>query len=144
MGKAALQPEFRQWSWVGTNLPLFQMEDLFQRAHGAVGGAAVEVDEELAHFSLPAGVHFTGGHAVETGLEIFTFDVADKQAIGAKKQRVVAPSGIAQRLEHLGPDFAVALLVLIEPVGFDLEKEAVASHLWHDIGCHGGNALARR
>ena len=59
--------------------------------------------EELGHLRLPAGVDVGRLHAGDRGLEVLGLEVADQQPVVGEEQRVVAPAGRAQRVEHLRP-----------------------------------------
>ena len=85
--------------------------------------------EERRHLGLPARVDLGRVHRALRGLEVVGLDVADQQPVLAQEQRVVAPAGLAQRVEHLRPDRAVARPVLLEPIGPDPQLEADALHL---------------
>src|SRR4051794_24632306 len=53
---------------------------------------------------------------------------ADQQPILAQEERVVVPASRGERGPHLRPDGAVALAVLLDLLGADLEREADAGH----------------
>ena len=59
--------------------------------------------EELGHLRLPAGVDVGRLHAGDRRLEVLGLEVADQQPVLGEEQRVVAPAGRAQRVEHLRP-----------------------------------------
>ncbi len=62
--------------------------------------------------------------------EVLALQVADQEAVGAQEQRVVAPPGPAERVEHLGPYLAVALPVLGQSISAHRELEA---HTLHEL-----------
>lgn len=47
------------------------------------------------------------------------------------------PSGVAEGLEHLGPDFGVAALVFVQAVGADFEEKAGSWHGAAPLGALG-------
>ena len=79
-----------------------------------IGGGRVSAFEEFGHGGLPALVDFLGGHAAQDGVEILSFEVADKEAVGGKEEGIVSPPGLAESLDHFGPDVGVALAVFVE------------------------------
>src|SRR3954451_14105985 len=103
---------------------LGKVEDLLEAHQALVGTLA----EERRHLLLPAIVDVGLRHRALRRLEVLGLDVADEQPVVAQEQRVVAPAGLAQRLLHLGPHVAVALLVLFEPLGVVPQQEADALH----------------
>src|SRR5829696_4296757 len=62
-----------------------QVEDLGERPHPRVGGAAVQVFEEGRHLRLPAGVDVRLVHRAEGGLEVVCLQIADQQAVLAQE-----------------------------------------------------------
>jgi len=84
------------------------VEDLFDGEHLFVGVAGAGIDEEFAHFGLPAGVDGFEVHAGAGGGEVWGFEVADEETVGAEEERVVGPAGAAQGVEHIGPIDGVA------------------------------------
>src|SRR5919106_3863063 len=107
---------------------VFQVEDFLKPQEPRVRGCVAEVGEEVGHLGLPAGVYLGGGHPGERLLQRRSFDVADEQPVFAQEQRVVVPAGCGQCREHVWPDGRVSRLVLVDPVGFDLELETHALH----------------
>jgi hypothetical protein len=103
---------------------LVEVEDFLEGEHVFVGVASGF--EEGSHLELPAGVDGLELHEGLCAGEVVGFKIADQKAIGAEKQRVVAPAGAAKGVEHLGPDSSVATFVFVEQVGADLEEEADA------------------
>ncbi len=104
------------------------MENLFQRAHLLVGVASGGIFEELPHLRLPPRVHLFARHAVQRSLEVRRLHVADEHPVVAQEQRVVAPAGAPERVQHFRPNLFVPLPVLREPVLLDLEDETHALH----------------
>ena len=110
---------------------VFEVEDLGEGGGGLVG-AAVEADEEAGHLGLPAR---GDGGCREVRLRrvvVVGLVVADQPPAVAEEQRVVAAAGCGDLGEHLGPHRGVALEVLVEQLGLDLQLEADAFG-----GCHG-------
>ena len=103
---------------------LVEVEDLFEGEHVFVGVAGGL--EEGSHFRLPACVDWIELHECVGASEVVGFKIANEEAVGAEKERVIMPAGAAESVEHLGPDLGVATLVFVEHVGTDLEKEADA------------------
>ena len=85
--------------------------------------AAVAVGrfEEGRHFCLPARVDGVVFHCRAALFKVFGLDVADNQAVGLQKERVIAPAGFAEGLEHLRPDLGVAGFVLVHLFMADFE-----------------------
>src|SRR5689334_7495985 len=107
---------------------VLQMKDLLQFDEAGVRAGSAEVDEELRHLGLPAGIDLGAGHAGLGLLQRVGFEVADQQAVWAQEQGVIAPAGRRQRLEHLGPNRAVPVPILVEAFRADLKLEADSSH----------------
>ena len=126
-------PELWEWvsrwpCWGGVRGELvLEVEDLGQLPEALVG-REVEVDEELGHLRLPAGVHVGAGHARLRGGEVRRLEVADEQAVLAQEEGVVGPAGVVEGAEHLGPHGGVALGVLLHAVRADLQLEADTVH----------------
>src|SRR4051812_42543674 len=106
-------------------------------AYAAVGSGKVEdllealelaAGEVLRHVGLPARVDVALLHRADGALEALRLEVADEQPVLAQEQRVVGPAGLAQRVEHLRPDLAVAGLVLVQRLGPDAQQKAGALH----------------
>ena len=70
--------------------------------------------QEIGHLVLPARVDFLPHHSRSCLLKIRSLQVTDQQPVVAQKERVIVPTGFAQRLEHFRPHLLVALLVLRE------------------------------
>src|SRR4051794_30321802 len=98
-----------------------KMEDLLEALQLTFG-------EVLRHVRLPAGVDVARVHRRHRALEALGLEVADEQPVLAQEQRVVRPARLAQRVQHLRPDLAVAGLVLVQPLGPDAQQEAGALH----------------
>ena len=105
------------------------MEDFFEGGHGIVGAAGHGL-EKGGHLGLPSGVDGVTLHAVASSFEVFGFEVANEEAVGAEEERVILPAGLPEGFEHLGPDGGVAGAVLFEAVGADFQEEADALHGW--------------
>lgn len=110
------------------NVRSIEMEDFGERGHAGVGFAGAELLEVRGHHFLPLLVDGLGLHAGDGFFEVGGFDVADEEAVVAEEEGVVVPAGVAERLEHFGPDGFVFFLVLGEAVLFDFEQEADALH----------------
>ena len=104
------------------------MKDFLERRDGAIGREIGRMHEEFRHFGLPAGVYFVLGHFREGARKVCGFDVTHQETVGPQEERVVAPARFTQSLLHFGPDRAMALLVLFEPLGAHLQHEADALH----------------
>src|SRR5829696_354407 len=100
---------------------LGKVEDLLEALQLAVG-------EVLGHVGLPAGVDLALLHRRHRPLEALRLEVAHEQAVPAQEQRVVRPTRVAQRVEHLGPHVAVARRVLVELLRPDPQQKAGALH----------------
>ena len=114
---------------------VFEVEDLGQGSGGLVGAAA-EADEEPAHLGFPPR---GDGGCRQIGLRgrvVVGLVVADEPSALSEEERVVLPPGRRDLGEHLRPDGRVALDVLGEQLGGDLELEADACG-----GCHGCSSL---
>ena len=103
----------------------FEVED-FGEGGGGLVGASVEADEEPAHLGFPAGGDGGCREIRLRGLVVVGLVVADEPAAVAEEERVVAAAGGGDLGEHLGPHRGVALDVLVEQLGRDLQLEADA------------------
>ena len=65
---------------------------------------AVEINKVVGHRRLPACINVVGSHSIESGLQVFGFEVADYKAVVAYKDGVVVPSRLAKCDQHVGPD----------------------------------------
>ena len=93
-----------------------------------VGGTAVG-DEVGRHQLLPSGVDLLAGHPGEGLLErAGHLDVAEQRAVVAKEQRVVVPAVAREGCQHVWPHGGVVGLVLLQPVGPDVEHKAHPRH----------------
>ncbi len=91
----------------------------------------------------PAVVDGRGRHARPRGLQISGLEVADEQAVVAEEERIVAPPGVVQRGQHVGPDGGVGGAVVVELLGPDLQSEADALHRRAGVNCcHGRMPLS--
>jgi len=100
---------------------LIEVKDLFEGEYEIVGAVAVCRLEKWDHLCLPTridGMVFHGGAAL---FEVVGLDVADNQAVGLQKERVIAPAGFAEGLEHLRPDLGMASSVLVHLFRADFE-----------------------
>src|SRR5215471_8690553 len=105
-----------------------EMEDLGDPAESLVGPLVAEAGEERRHLRLPAVVGVGPRHPLQRRLVVVGLQVADKQPVVGEEDGVVRPAGAAQRRGHLGPDPAVGLPVLLQPVRPDTGEEADALH----------------
>jgi hypothetical protein len=96
------------------------MKHFLQREHSAVWRDTRRIHKKASHLALPASVNLLLGHEAAGALEVFGFEIADQQAVGAEKERVVAPAGFSQRLLHVFPDGTMAALIFFNAVGPDL------------------------
>src|SRR3954453_13436838 len=99
-----------------------KVEDLFEAIEREL------LREERRHVRLPARIDVRGVHGRGRGLEVLRLEVADQQPVPAQEERVVAPAGLVERVEHLGPDGPVALAVLVDAFGADVQLKADALH----------------
>src|SRR5690606_19913892 len=60
--------------------------------------------------------------------EVVGLDVTHQQTVSTEEQGVLAPSGILQRVEQLGPDLGMSPTIFVQPVRSYLADEAVARH----------------
>src|SRR5579859_6335886 len=104
------------------------MKNLFQWLYGAIWRQTLRLDEEILNLALPALIHDTRCHARASALEILSLQISHQHAVVSKEQRVVVPSGFAERLQHLWPDVAMPTFVLLEPIGFHLQDKANSLH----------------
>src|SRR5580658_10859711 len=102
------------------------MEDFFERKQIIIRTGVAELLKEGRHLGLPARVDGVVLHAGSGAGEIVGFKVADQEAVGAEEERVVAPAGGAQGVEHLWPHAGVAGFVFFEFFLADFEQEADA------------------
>src|ERR1039458_978626 len=105
------------------------MKDLCEREHIVVGGALRKGFEKRRHLRLPTRVDGVVFHARGALLEVLGLQIADEQAVRPQKQRVVAPSGLAQRIQHFRPHVGVARLVLLHLLRADLQQKTDAHWL---------------
>src|SRR5579883_2682993 len=77
---------------------LSQVKNFFQALKSLIGPTPFEILKEWSHVALPARIDFTLSHTGQRILEAGGFKVTYQQTIRTKKQRVVVPSGLAQRL----------------------------------------------
>jgi hypothetical protein len=108
------------------------MEDFFQQFQLAIGRPPLRVFEKTSHLGLPAIVNLSYSHASESLIEVRCFEVSNEQPVFPQEQRVVAPTGLTQGLEHLRPHYLVPRLVLLHPFGLYSKLEAdtlVMSHV---------------
>src|SRR3954447_2778746 len=105
-----------------------KVEDLGQPREAGVGPVAGRQLEELRHLRLPARVDVGLLHPALRGGEVVGLEVAHEQPVVAQEQRVVAPAGLPQGVEHLGPDGPVPRAVLVQPVRPDAQQEAHTLH----------------
>jgi hypothetical protein len=96
------------------------MKHFLQREHSAIRRNAWRIHKEAGHLPLPASVNLPLRHEAARTLEVFGFEIADQQAIGAEKERVVTPAGFTQGLLHLFPDGTMAPLIFFNALGPDL------------------------
>ena len=107
------------------------MEDLKLGMHALIRWTTTEAAEELCHLGLPSGVHFGGLHRGLSGWEVLTLEIADKGAVITEKQRVIAPAGPPQGLEHLWPYFGVAPDIFLPFLRADVQPETdTLGHRW--------------
>ena len=67
------------------------------------------------HKLLPLAIDLFLAHSGKRGLETpRRFKVTEQQAIVAHKERIIVPSGSAQRIKHFRPNFFVMRCVLLE------------------------------
>jgi hypothetical protein len=71
---------------------------------------------------LPAVRDVLCGHVPAGRLEVLGLEVAEYLAPVAE-DRVVADAGLAERVEHLGPDLLMGGDVFVDPVGLDAQDE---------------------
>ena len=89
-------------------------------------GRCPYLDHELFEFvaSLPGDMklrRLTTKWIVRDALrEHELVEVAGKQAIRTEEERVIAPSGLTQSLQHVRPHRSVALFILVEPLWSNL------------------------
>jgi hypothetical protein len=57
-------------------------------------------------------------------LKVIRLQIADQKPVLVQKQRVVAPSGLAQRFLHLRPHLGMALFVLLQFFRANMEQKA--------------------
>lgn len=108
------------------------MEDLFQQFHLAVSGPPLRVFEKTFHLRLPAIVNLSQSHARKSLIEAGCLEISNEQPVFPQEQRVVAPTGLTQSIEHLRPHGLVPCLVLVDPVFLYSKLEAntlVMSHV---------------
>src|ERR1035438_2062877 len=101
-----------------------QMEHLFQRQHPLVRPPPIQRFKKRRHLPLPPLVDLTPRHTTQRRRKIGRFQIPHQQPVVAQKQRVVPPSGFAQRRQHLRPDRLVALFVFREPPRPHLQQKA--------------------
>ena len=72
----------------------------------------------------------TSRHAVEACLKaVPCLKVPEKHPVLEQKERVVVPAVTPERVKHVRPHRLVVLLVLVQPVLADLQKESYALHI---------------
>ncbi|MEY9931952.1 hypothetical protein ABH926_006601 [Catenulispora sp. GP43] len=106
----------------------FQIEHLIERHHRPIRRTAVDPLEVARHLLLPPGVDLGAGHRGERGAEVLGLQVADQQPVRPQEQRVVPPTGRAQRRQHVRPHRLVACPVFLSQFGLHLQQETDALH----------------
>ena len=97
------------------------MKDFFQRKHIVICAALLYYLEKRRHLRLPSRVDGMLLHRSASPNKIRCLEIADQQAVWSQEQGIVMPSGLVQSVQHLRPHMSMALFVLVQPFGANLQ-----------------------
>src|ERR1700742_3404503 len=99
---------------------LWQVKDFRDRNHD-LNGITVDVEGGKSHLGLPSVVDLPNGHPLSRQREVIALHVSDEGPTVGKKERIVAPSALAQSLAHFWPHVGVTSPIFLHSIWTDRE-----------------------